>query len=510
MRRVALLGFVSTLMAMGGSVLAFTGVASAASSVTVSPNSGLSNGSSVTVNGSGFTPGPGALVECNTTSPQPTVSFLGAAQIPVSCSVPEIVTTPASGVLPTSSFTVHTGVVGPPATGTDTDGNPAATDAQKYPCPPTQAQINEGFSCTIGYGTSATDAATANISFTGQPTPQSVVSSLSPNAGPITGGTSVTITGLNLSGATAVHFGSVAATSFANVSATSVTAVSPAVASGATVPVVVTTPLGASVAGSTGSNNFTYTLAPIVNSISPISGPSGGGTVVSITGLQFTGSTAVDFGSVPATSFTVNSDTSITATSPTGSGTVDVTVTNAHGVSPTSAADLFTYQGGYRLVASDGGVFTYGPLAFEGSAGGMKLNKPIVGMATTSDGDGYWLVASDGGVFSYGDAQFFGSAGSLTLNKPIVGIAATSDDGGYSLVASDGGVFTYGDAGFFGSAGSLTLNKPVVGIAATPDDGGYWLVASDGGIFAYGDATFDGSAGSLTLNAPIVGMSAAG
>jgi hypothetical protein len=45
-------------------------------------------------------------------------------------------------------------------------------------------------------------------------------------------------------------------------------------------------------------------------------------------------------------------------------------------------------------------------------------------MAPTSDGQGYWLVASDGGIFSYGDAQFYGSTGALTLNKPIVGMAA--------------------------------------------------------------------------------------
>ena len=105
-------------------------------------------------------------------------------------------------------------------------------------------------------------------------------------------------------------------------------------------------------------------------------------------------------------------------------------------------------------------------------------------MALTADGGGYWLVASDGGVFTYGDAQFYGSAGSLHLNKPIVGMAATPDGRGYYLVASDGGIFTYGDATFQGSAGSLHLNKPVVGMAA-PASGGYYLVASDGGIFTY-------------------------
>ena len=121
---------------------------------------------------------------------------------------------------------------------------------------------------------------------------------------------------------------------------------------------------------------------------------------------------------------------------------------------------------------------------------------------------GYRLVASDGGVFSFGDAAFHGSTGALTLNAPIVGMAATPDGGGYWLVASDGGVFSFGDAAFHGSTGALVLNKPIVGIAATPDGGGYWLVASDGGVFSFGDAAFHGSAGALVLNKPIVGGAA--
>ena len=65
------------------------------------------------------------------------------------------------------------------------------------------------------------------------------------------------------------------------------------------------------------------------------------------------------------------------------------------------------------------------------------LNKPIVGMASTPSGNGYWLVASDGGLFSFGDAHFFGSTGSMPLNKPIVGMASTPSGNGYWLVASD-------------------------------------------------------------------------
>ncbi len=165
-------------------------------------------------------------------------------------------------------------------------------------------------------------------------------------------------------------------------------------------------------------------------------------------------------------------------------------------------------QPGYWLVASDGGVFSFGGAGFHGSTGAMSLNKPIVGMASTPDGGGYWLVARDGGVFSFGDATFHGSTGAISLNKPIVGMASTPDGGGYWLVASDGGVFSFGDAIFHGSTGAIALNRPMVGMASTPDGGGYWLVASDGGVFSFGDAVFEGSTGGIDLNRPVVGMAA--
>jgi N-acetylmuramoyl-L-alanine amidase len=162
--------------------------------------------------------------------------------------------------------------------------------------------------------------------------------------------------------------------------------------------------------------------------------------------------------------------------------------------------------GGYWLVASDGGVFSFNA-PFYGSAGALPLARPVVGAAATPDGGGYWLVASDGGVFSYGNAAFYGSEGGQPLNQPIVGMAATPTDHGYWLVASDGGIFTFGDAGFFGSTGSIRLNRPVVGMAATPTGHGYWLVASDGGIFTFGDAGFSGAATGL-LQRSAVGMAA--
>jgi hypothetical protein len=87
-------------------------------------------------------------------------------------------------------------------------------------------------------------------------------------------------------------------------------------------------------------------------------------------------------------------------------------------------------------------------------------------MTAAPDGEGYWLVASDGGVFSFGNVKYFGSLGGVPLDAPVVGMDRTADAQGYWMVASDGGVFSFGDAGFFGSAGGLPLNRPVVGISA--------------------------------------------
>ncbi len=162
---------------------------------------------------------------------------------------------------------------------------------------------------------------------------------------------------------------------------------------------------------------------------------------------------------------------------------------------------------GYWLVASDGGVFTFGSARYYGSTGALRLNAPVVGIAATPTGRGYRLVASDGGVFNFGDARFYGSTGALRLHSPIAGIAATPSGRGYWLVASDGGVFAFGDARFYGSAvHNRNRTARIVGIAPSPRGRGYWLVGANGSVFAYGDAGFHGSGAAQPLGAPVVGI----
>ncbi|MDE1995949.1 MAG: IPT/TIG domain-containing protein, partial [Rhizobiaceae bacterium] len=167
-----------------------------------------------------------------------------------------------------------------------------------------------------------------------------MVTSISPTSGPTAGGTSVVITGANLTGATSVTFGGTAANFTVN-SATSITATAPSKSVG-TVDVIVITPGGTSTTSD--SDQFTYIAVPTVTSISPTSGPTAGGTSVTITGTGLSGATSVTFGGTAAASFTVNSATQITATSPAGSaGTVDLRVTTSGGTSATNGADDFSY-----------------------------------------------------------------------------------------------------------------------------------------------------------------------
>ncbi len=84
---------------------------------------------------------------------------------------------------------------------------------------------------------------------------------------------------------------------------------------------------------------------PTVKKLAPKSGPSAGGTSVTITGAHFSSPASVKFGEAPAAEVTVNSSTSITAVSPAGTmGPVNVTVTTTEGTSAIVKKDRFKYK----------------------------------------------------------------------------------------------------------------------------------------------------------------------
>jgi hypothetical protein len=92
--------------------------------------------------------------------------------------------------------------------------------------------------------------------------------------------------------------------------------------------------------GTSNGASYTYAAIPTLTSVSPSTGPESAGNTVTLAGAALTGATAVSFGGVQASSFTVDSDTQVTATVPAGTGTASVTVTTPGG---TSGGVSYTY-----------------------------------------------------------------------------------------------------------------------------------------------------------------------
>ena len=269
-----------------------------------------------------------------------------------------------------------------------------------------------------------TSAASGSDSFTFVGVPS--VSSVSPNSGPVYGGTAVTITGTHLGAATAVSFGGTAV-GFEVDSDTSITAYSPAAEATDTVHVTVTSVGGRS--ARTAADRFTYVApsAPSVTSVSPSLGPEDGGTWVLITGTSLTTATEVDFGGVP-TYFAVDSDTSLEAWSPAGVGTVDVTVATLGGTSATSADDQFTYVPAPSVtgVSPNAGPVDGGTLVTITGAGFTDAIEVDFGGVPAD-----FVVDSDGAI------EALSPAGDGTADVTVTTLAGTS-------AASPDDQFTYG------------------------------------------------------------------
>jgi hypothetical protein len=433
-------------------------------------------------------------------------------------------------------------------------GTNAATDATVVNSTTVTAETPPGSPGPVSVSLTDTGGSTTAAQLYTYVAPAVDITGLNPDYGPVAGGTSVTITGVGFTTASTVTFGGAPATitpGSVTPDGTQMVVVDPPHVAGV-VDVIVTS--GTNVSPSVQQDQFTYVGPPTINAngLSPTSGPTSGGTPVTITGTGFAPGvpTVVDFGTGPtdlnpATDVVVVSSTVITAVSPPhAAGPVSVAVgdfagtaiapqlftyyppPSILGISPTSGPEAggeTVYIGGANLCNATGVTFggVNAPIqSISSDCTTITVTEPpgtgtvpvvviTPGEDVTSPIDftyiqpGYWEAAADGGVFSFGGAQFYGSVPGVlqpgqTLNSPIVAMADTPDHGGYWLFAGDGGVFAFGDAQFYGSVPGVlqpgqVLNGPIVAAEATPDGGGYREFAADGGVFDFGDAQFYGS-----------------
>ena len=280
------------------------------------------------------------------------------------------------------------------------------------------------------------------------------VTAVNPTNGPLTGGTSLTITGTGFVSGASVSIGGHPATGVVVNSLTSITAITPAGTAG-TADVVVT---ASSITSPALVGGFTYLAIPTVTAITPNSGPISGGTVVSITGTNFVTGATVTIGTAAATNVTVNSATSITATTGVSTaGAMNVVITTAGGASAPLVGG-FTYA----VVTVSRITPNFGPIS-----GGTTVTITGTGFTTGATVSIGGIAAT--GVTVVNSTTINATTGVSTLVGPAnVTVTVT---GGTSPVLTGG--FTYsavwwgGDtAGAYGRRTLLTISNATGSILA--------------------------------------------
>ena len=382
-------------------------------------------------------------------------------------------------------------------------------------------------------GSAACGDATDPGGFTYDAVPPTLTS-LSPDNGPQTGGTTVTITGTGFTDATGVTFDGTSGTAFTVVDDTTITVTTPVHDPG-TIAVIVQSP-----AGESNELDYTYTPVASITGVSPGDGPVAGGTVVTITGQCFTGATAVTFGGVDATSFTVDSDTQITATTPAGTaGAVDVVVTGGGTCGSATDPGGFTYvapapaaadavsltptsgpETGGTIVTITGTGFTGATgVTFDGTAGGSFTVVSDTSITVSSP------VHDPGAVDVIVESPNGDSSPLPFTFTPVATITGTSpstgpEDGG-TPVTITGSCFTGATAVTFGGVDALSftvvsdteIDAVTPAGAGTVDvvvtGGGTCGTATDPGGFTY-EAPSTGAAPVILSLTPTTGPTAGG
>ncbi|MDR3508443.1 MAG: putative Ig domain-containing protein [Caulobacteraceae bacterium] len=418
------------------------------------------------------------------------------------------------------------------ATAVDFGGTPATgftvnSDTQITATAPAGAAGTVDVTVTTASGTSPTGASD-HYTYVAAPT----VTGVSPNSGGAAGGTSVTITGTDFTGATAVKFGATNATGFTVNSATQITATAPAGSAG-TVDVTVVTTGGTSATGA--SDHFTYTAI----ALSPGSLPAGAVATAYSQTITSSGGTgpytyAVTAGALPA-GLALASGGALTGT-PTAGGTFNFTVTATDSLSatgsqaysltiaaPTITISPTTLPAGTiaaaysQSVTASGGTSTYTYAVTAGALpAGMSLSSAgaLSGTPTAAGGFNFTITATDS---STGTGPYTGSrAYSLTVGAPTITLSPTTlphaaVGASYSQsVTASGGTSTYSyavTAGALPAGVSLSSGGALTGAPTAGGTFNFTITATDSST---GTGPFTGSqAYSLTVDAPTISVTPA-
>jgi hypothetical protein len=232
----------------------------------------------------------------------------------------------------------------------------------------------------------------------------------------------VTIIGSGFSGADEVLFGTTPGTGFTVISDTVIRVTSPAGEGVAGVSII-----GATADDNIPGGDFTYVPAdvdpvviPTVAAFTPTQGPEAGGTVVTITGSNFSGIDSVLFGSTPATTFTLVSNTEIRVTAPAGVGSVPLTLIDDNGPDATTQ-DLFTYVSGALGGGVDNGNGNGNGAGTGNNGAGNGTGNNGAGNGTGNNGAGAGNNGAGNNGAGAGNGANTNAAGTQSGNLPVTG-----------------------------------------------------------------------------------------
>lgn len=259
-----------------------------------------------------------------------------------------------------------------------------------------------------------TTASTGAFTYNAISTP--TVGGTSPAGGLSTGGTILTISGTGFVDGATVTVGGSSCTNVTFVSSTNITCVSPAGSPSTSADVTVTNP---DTGTATQNSGFSYFSAPQIGGVSPASGPTEGGTTLTLTGTGFVNGATVTIGGVPCSPVTVVSATSITCISASSTaGSKDITVTNPDSGS-VSALAAFRYNSPMPAQTPPNRFVTFDPNGGFGNSLTIGSNSSAPLPLSEFSRKGYvfigWNTKADGSGVSYADRASFDFGSDLTL-----------------------------------------------------------------------------------------------
>jgi hypothetical protein len=306
------------------------------------------------------------------------------------------------------------------------------------------------------------------------------LTSVAPGAGPLVGGTTVTLTGGGFLAGATVTIGASTCGSVNVSSATTITCTLPAKAAGSYGVTVTNTDGQASIS----SEIYAYQPAPTIISVDPDFGSYAGGTAVAVHGSGFVAGATISIGGATCTGPTLITGTEMTCT--TGAYTTNVirkmvgaTITNADGQSG-SQADVFRYTVN-DLAFVAGQPTSNGCTDGNGTPGSVRFGGILTGMYS----DGTYLYVSDSSNymirrFKYSDNSVQLVAGRRCISGSADGILGTA------TMTTPYGLTVLGGYLYFADLGRHTIRR--VDISATSTFGTITTVAGINGTAGYLDA----------------------